>query len=371
MSPRPANEPPCRPARAAAPLAAALLLAGAVPCLAARWTWSGSGVVDFKGIYRAPEASTLGKHGAIVEWSIKPNVEVSEKVSVTARLCTSCHGLTVDQAYAEVRLRREVSIEAGRINVPFGDYYQRHDPASDALLSKPLPFEMGHMLRYQPTQFNLGVLPMPYVDSGATLFGDVWMGEALQIWYGVFGANGFRSQVAQDFTFMDQVSNAGFEDNNDHLSWGGRLALARGEATAGGSFMRGAYDPKAQYDYDAWGVDGSARLLGFQLRAEYLERDTEVADAGTRRTLMKKGFYGQIESPAWRKLSAAWRIDGLLREGPALGTDNDASSGILRWTLGVALSPGLEYAFRAQYEHWRFTDFADADVVHVGLVVTY
>jgi hypothetical protein len=338
-------------------LAAILLLALAPPARAARWTWSGSGVLDFKQIYRAPDASTLGKHGAILEWSIKPNVEVSEKLSVTARLCTSCHGLTVD--------------EAGRINVPFGDYYQRHDPASDVFLSKPLPFEMGHMLRYQPSQFNLGVLPMPYVDSGATLFGDVWLGEALQVWYGVFGANGFRSQGAQDFTFMDQVSTAGFEDNNDRLSWGGRLALARGDATLGGSYLFGAYDPAAAYDYGVWGVDGSARIRGFQLRAEYLERDTEVSDAGVRRTLEKKGFYGQIESPSWRKLSAAFRLDGLLREGPSLGTDNDESSAILRWSLSATLSPALEYAFRAQYEHWRFTDFADADVVHVGLVVTY
>jgi hypothetical protein len=352
-------------------LAAVLLLARATPANAARWTWSGSGVVDFKQIYRAPDASTLGKHGAIVEWAIKPNVEVSDKVSMTARVCTSCHGITIDQAYVELRLRREVNLQAGRINVPFGDYYQRHDPASDALLSKPLPFEMGHMLRYQATQFNLGVLPMPYVDSGALLFGDVWIGEKTQIWYGVFGANGFRSQNAQDFTFMDQVSTAGFEDNNDRLSWGGRVALARGDATLGGSWLQGQYDPAAAYDYRAWGVDGSARLRGFQLRAEYLERDTEVLDAGALRTLEKKGFYGQIETPAWKKLSAAWRIDGLLREGPSLGTDNDESSGILRWSLCASFAPALEYAFRAQYEHWRFTDFADADVVHVGLVVTY
>ena len=358
-------------ARAAA-LAIALALATAAPCgAAARWTWSGSGVVDFKQIYRAPDASTLGKHGAIVEWAIKPNVEISEKVSATARVCTSCHGITIDQAYVEVRLKREVNLEAGRINVPFGDYYLRHDPASDALLSKPLPFEMGHMLRYQPTQFNLGVLPMPYVDSGASLFGDVWIGNELQIWYGAYAANGFRSQTARDFTFTDQVSTAGFEDNNDRLSWGGRLALARGSYTAGGSYMRGAYDPAGAFDYDIWGVDGSARIAGFQLRAEYLERDTEVSDAAAVRTLTKKGFYGQIESPAWRRLSAAWRIDGLLREGPSLGTDNDESSGILRWALCASFSPALEYSIRAQYEHWRFTDFADADVVHVGLVVTF
>ena len=80
---------------------------------------------------------------------------------------------------------------------------QRHDPASDAFLSKPLPYAMGHMLRYQVDRFNLGVIPMPYVDNGASVFGDVWIRDALQIWYAAYAVNGFTSGTPRDFTFKN------------------------------------------------------------------------------------------------------------------------------------------------------------------------
>lgn len=352
--------------------AAALLLALAPPgAQAARWNWSGSGVLDDQRLYRVPDRGTLANRGSIVEWSLKATVDISEKTTVTARMCAGCHGLTVDQACAEVRFRPQVNLEAGRINVPFGDFYQRHDPASDVFMSKPLPYEMGHMIRFQQNHFNLGVLPMPYVDSGASLFGDVWIREKLQIWYGLYGVNGFRSGIPQDFNFIDQWSTTGWTDNNGDVSWGGRIAVAQGPVAVGGSYLRGAYDPQAEFGYDAWGVDGSVRLLGAQLRAEYLERSTDVAVGSDRRSLRKNGFYAQLEAPLRSYLAVVGRVDGLLREGPPLGTDNDETSGIFRWTLGVNVTPAIDYGFRAQYEKWRFTDFSDADVVHLGMVVTY
>jgi len=338
---------------------------------AARWNWSGSGTLDYGRLLSAPGEQALAREGAIVEWSLKATADVSEKTTATVRLCTSCHGLAVDQAYAEIRFRPQANLEAGRITVPFGDFYMRYDPASDVFLSKPLPYEMGHMVRYQKDRFNLGVLPMPYADQGAAFNGNVWIQDRLQIWYGLYGVNGFRSGVPQDFTFMDQTSIAGWSDNNRDVSWGGRLALAQGAVTAGGSYLRGAYDPAAEYDYRVWGVDGSIHALGAQFRAEYLERSTDVFDAGRRQDLKKKGFYAQLEAPAYRYITVVGRFDGLLREGPPLGTDNDAASGITRWTIGVNVAPTTDYALRAQLERWRFTDFTDLHAFHLGVVVTY
>jgi hypothetical protein len=79
----------------------------------------------------------------------------------------------------------------------------------------------------------------------------------------------------------------------------------------------------------------------------------------------------QAETPVGRHLTFVGRFDGLLREGDPLGTDNDFLSSILRWTLGVNVSPVVDYAFRIDYEYWRFTDFRDVSVVHVGAVVAY
>jgi hypothetical protein len=359
------------PAAPAVLIAAAVLAAAAPTARAARWEWSGSLAMSHKRLYPLDDAGTLAKVGTIVQMALKTSVQVSERVAFNARLCGSCHGLAIDQAYGEITLHPRLNLEVGRVTVPFGDFHQRHDPANDVFLSKPLPYEMGHMLRYQQDRFNLGVLPMPYADNGATLFGDVWVKEKLQVWYALYGVNGFRSGTPRDFTFKEQISDAGWNDNNGNVTWGGRLALAQGPVAAGASFLRGAYDPLAAYDYGVWGVDGAVYLGATKLRAEYLERWTEVLDDGGRRGLDKKGFYAQVETPLRREVTLVGRLDGLLREGPSLGTDNDTSSGIVRWSLGVNVAPAMEYAFRLQWEHWRFTDFGDADVVHAGTVVTF
>ena len=361
-----------RPRRAGVLVLAAVVLAVlASAAEAARWNWSGSVTLDYKSLPGAPDEQ-LTKAGAIIEWSQKATVDISEKLSASARLCTACHGLTVNHAYAELRLTPLVNVDAGRLEIPFGDYAQRHDPANDAFLATPLPYAMGHMLRYQSDRFNLGVLPIPYVDEGASLFGDVWIHDTLQIWYSVYATNGFQSSVAHDFTFKNQLGDGGYSDNNDAVAWGGRVAVARGPLTAGASYLQGAYDPVGDYDYGVWGIDGSAYVGGVQLRGEYLARETDVLnDAEARATLWKKGFYVQAESPTVRHVALVARFDGLLREGPALGTENDESSGIVRWTAGFNVMPTLEYSLRFQYEHWRFTDFNENDVLHFGVTASY
>jgi hypothetical protein len=337
----------------------------------ARWNWSGSVVVDYKKILDVPDEEPLAKVGVIVEPSVKATVDVSDRITFHGRVCMACHGLTVDQAYGELRLHSLVNFEAGRINVPFGDFYLRHDPAADPFLSKPLPYAMGHMLRFQSDRFNLGAIPIPYVDHGASLYGDHWIRDALQIWYAAYAVNGFKSTLARDFAFKTQLGDAGFSDNNNELAWGTRVALALGPLTAGGSYLRGAYDPDSDYDYDIWGIDASAYWRGLQLRAEYVVRGTEVLEEETRAMLRKKAFYAQLEAPAGRHLELVGRFDGLLREGPPLGTENDASSALLRWTAGINVMPTINHALRFQYEHWRFTDFVNSDALRLGLVVSY
>lgn len=352
-------------------LAAVTLGALAVVAEGARWNWSGSVVVSHRQLFEVPDEEPLAKTGVIVEPSLKATVDLSDRITFHGRVCMACHGITVDQAYGEFRAHSLLNVDAGRINVPFGDFYLRHDPANDAFLSKPLPYAMGHMLRFQANRFNLGVLPIPYVDHGASLYGDLWIRDALQIWYATYVVNGFRSSLPRDFAFKNQLGDAGFSDNNENLSWGGRLALAQGPLTAGASYLRGAYDPDSNFDYEVWGVDASAYWRGVQLRGEYVERDTQVLQDETRDTLEKKGFYVQLEVPTGRHLALVGRFDGLLREGPPLGTENDESSGIVRFTAGVNVTPTIHYALRLQYQHWRFTDFVDSDVLHLGVVATY
>lgn len=376
MIPRPprsaGRRPAWRPGMAAA-LAILLSAAAASPVHAARWAFSGTASLQYRDLLDVPDdEEPLGKLGAVAEWSLKTRVEVSDRVAASARLCSACHDITVNHAFAEIRLAPRVTLEAGRIEVPFGDFWQRHDPASDAFLSKPLPYAMGHMLRYQSDRMNLGVLPMPYVDEGATVSADWWFRDAVQLWVAAWGVNGLQSGAPRDFTFKNQLGEGGFSDNNDEPSWGGRVALGWKDFTGGASFLRGAYDPDADFDYTVWGVDGSARLAGVQLRGEYVARENDVLDAaGARRLLRKKGFHVQAESPAVRRVSLVGRVDGLLRQGPPLATVNDEASGLVRWTAGVNVAPDLAWSVRLQFEHWRFTDFVESDVVRFGILTSY
>ena len=372
MTPSSAREERGRRARRGVRVAVAsvLVIATATATEAARWNWSGAITVDHQRVLDPPAGAPLGKSGTVAEASLKATVDLSEQVTATMRACTACHGLTVHQAFAEIRVAAPLNLQAGRIDVPFGEYHQRADPAIDRALTKPLPFAMGHMLRYQSDRFNLGVLPMPYVDTGVELFGDVWIRDTVQIWYAAYGVNGFQSNAARDFAFKNQLGDGGFSDNNEDMSWGGRMALAQGAVSAGASYLRGRYDPDANQDYSVWGVDGSVWLRGVQLRGEYAARETDVLDGDVPSLLRKKGFYGQLEVPAGR-YTFVGRFDGLLRQGAPLATENDQSSGVLRWTGAVALAPTAQYSVRLQYEHWRFTDFADSDVLHVGVVAAY
>jgi hypothetical protein len=350
-------------------LAAAIAVPG--PAAAARWNWSGSAAMNHKSLRGVSHPEEIATAGSTVEWSLKATVDASDKVTINAKLCSGCHGLFMDQASMELRWREPANVEAGRINVPFGDFYLRHDPASQLLPSKPLPYEMGHMLRYQSNEFNLGVLPMPYTDSGLSVFGDHWFGQAVQLWYAVYAVNGFRSGVARDFTFKDQTNISGYTDNNRDTSWGTHVSFSHGDATLGASYLSGAYDPAAAYRYEVWGVDASMAIRALRLRYEYLERATDVDADGARDVLRKKGFYLQAELATGEHVTLVGRLDGLLRKGPAIGTDNDENSGIIRGTAGVSIAPTADSALRLDYERWRFTDFDHVNVIHSAIVVAY
>lgn len=350
----------------------ALLLVLPPQARAGRWDWSGSIGFDYVNLVGADNPQRIANAGMLIEWAQKVTVDVSDRLAVNAKVCTSCHGFAVDQAYAEIRLHRLANIEAGRINVPFGDYYLRHDPANDVHPSKPLPYAMGGMLRFRNDQFNLSVIPMPYSDQGASLFGDIWIHDATQIWYSIYLVNGFRAPTPRDFSFQAQTDNSGLgSDNNGSLSWGGRVSFARKAVSFGGSYLKGTYDPASRFEYAAWGVDLALEAAGITLRSEYLQRDTDVLAAEELGRLRKRGFYVQVEIPVERRVGIVGLFDGLLREGPSLGTEIDAQSGIVRWSLGLNISPAIQYTFRLAYDHWRFTDFEDTDVWHAGVVVAY
>jgi len=66
--------------------------------------------------------------------------------------------------YFDLRAFDELNVRIGRFSPSFGSFNLRHDPGNHKLSDKPLPYDMGRMLRN--ATWNNGVLPSPFPDNG-------------------------------------------------------------------------------------------------------------------------------------------------------------------------------------------------------------
>jgi hypothetical protein len=351
------------------------------PARAVDVTFAGSGALDYRAFagHRPPGSdlpSAIGTESLVFELAQKLIVDVSPRMSATVKICFGCHGIEVDQAFAELHLTDSVNFRIGRINVPVGEFNTRHDPANYTAPSKPLPYAMGDMLYYGRDDFNLGVVPTPYVDDGIEVFGSVAMGEVL-FDYSVYGVKGFAGQNDLDF-----AASRRFADNNLTPAVGGRAVLSVGPVSIGGSIGGGNYDAHDELAYFLFGGEAYARWGPFVLRGEYIARRTDINPKlpgyrfAIRETyIIKEGYYGQLDWELGENLSLIYRFDALNRNGvPLPGSRIDeVFAGIQRHTGAVALRPWGGVLLKAGYERWLFSGvpFPDQHVVRVGVIYSY
>ena len=363
--------------RRAIPLLALLISS---PAWAADYVFSGSGALDYRGVLAGaggPQSNpTLGIDSMVYELSHKTVVDVTERLSVSVKLCFGCHGLEVDQGYAELHIHDLVNLRVGRINVPIGEFNVRHDPANYTTPSKPLPYAMGDMLHYTRDAFNLGVVPTPYSDDGIEIFGGGSV-DGLLIDYTVYAVKGFAGQ--NDFDFQ---ATRRFTDNNSTPAGGARVVASVGPFSIGGSFAGGTYDANDKLAYYIFGGEAYARFDRLVLRGEYIVRRTDIDTTapGYQFTIqepyfIKKGWYAQADYDANEYVSLIYRWDGVRREGvPLPGSELDqVITQALRHTVAIAARPWGGILFKGGYEFWQFsgTPYPDAHVVRVGVVYSY
>jgi hypothetical protein len=347
---------------------------------AADYVFSGSGSLDYRGVLSGaggPQANpTLGIDSMVFELSHKTVVDVTERLSVSVKICVGCHGFEVDQGYAELHLHDAVNLRFGRINVPIGEFNVRHDPANYTTPSKPLPYAMGDMLHYTRDGFNLGVVPTPYSDDGIEIFGGVAAGQVL-IDYTVYAVKGFAGQ--NDFDFQ---ATRRFTDNNSTPAGGARVVASVGPFSIGGSAAAGTYDAKDNLWYYIFGGEAYARVNKFVLRGEYIMRRTDIDTTAPgyqfeikEPYFVKKGWYAQLDWEPSEYLTLIYRFDGLRREGiPLPGSElEQVFTEALRHTIAFAARPWGGVLFKAGYEFWTFsgTPYPDAHMVRVGMVYSY
>ena len=352
--------------------------------------FAGSIQLDYMAIPSSSVGRKIALDSATVEVSLKVTQDFGDRLSASIKLCVACHGVETGMAFFDLRLADELNFRVGRFTPQFGAFPIRHDPANHRTSDKPLPYDMGRMLRM--TEWNLGVLPSPWVDNGVELSGAHFFSPTVQLDYAAYAIGGPRAaNDATDFEYkLSRSGEAYYVDNNSRPSVGGRLALNivhdKTTLTAGASAMAGTYDPENKLHFAIAGLDLVLQTSRVFLRAEYLFRRTEMTlgdDPGARfkygpradgtfdPNVLKQGFYTELELPLGDRIDAIVRWDGLRRQGNVLRTSELRSdSAVLRYTAGASIRVRGATRIKLSGELYDFSDFSDEVAIHLAVAGT-
>ena len=339
---------------------------------------SGSVYVDHWWI-QDPEVQRRSPGSVTIDAAVKVSVDVTDDVSFSTKACMSCHGIELEHFQMEFMPKTWFNVAAGRLAIPFGEFANRVDQSGHKTVSSPLIYDMGRMAYGERSAMNLGVIPLPYTDTGVMIYGQRFLGP-IQAWYGLYGVAGLRGGNDADWTAMRALY---YSDPNRVPSGGGRLVFTYasdpgafiGDSSIGGSYTAGRYDQEALLDYEAWGVDASFQLGKLTLRGEYAHRKTDLStEASYPYELVdpwftKEGWYAEAEVPLGGWLGAVYRYDTLDRRGAPLpgSTELTPESHLVRHTGGLVFTPAANTFVKLMWEYWLASDFPDFHSVHFGV----
>jgi hypothetical protein len=366
-------------------------LVGARPASALDHNFAGSAQLDYHYVPKETPLVPSPNSGATIrgftlEAAAKVAVDFSDHLSANFKLCYGCHGLEVDMVYFDARASDELNLRVGRFSPSFGAFNVRHDPANHLTSDKPLPYDMGRMLRKR--DWGNGVLPAPFPSNGVELNGLLALAETTDLEYAAYAVQAFRNDVDPHPTDIDfQESHLSYYLSGDlRPQTGGRLALTLGRGTSsaltlGASGLFGTYAVNKDLTYFIGGTDLSIRVHRTNVRLEYLLR-REQFDIGDPAVLKyavasssgdfftKHGAYVEVEQPLGSKLTVLGRIDGLARFGNVGNVANGSGSEafvpspltskawVVRETVAFAYAIQRNLVAKASGELWSF-NYAD------------
>jgi len=359
------------------------------PAHPAELNFAGSVQLDYLAVPTDDAPRDFVFDGFTTELSMKLAVDVSDGLSAQVKTCYGCHGFEIGAAYVDFRPADAVRIRAGRFVPTFGDFPLRHDPANHLTSDKPLPYDMGRMLRLR--DFNMSVLPAPYVDNGLEVSLAQSLGDAVDLDLHAYLIGGLRAgNQPTDVDFIQSRSRElYYVDNNSQPTVGGRVAASfylgpDAALTLGASGMYGTYDPDNRLDLLILGGDVVLRVARWTLRAEYLVRRTRMdlgddpttgfrygpgADGTYDPYFLKEGFYVETSFPVGEVVELVGRVDGLRRRGNVPVTSLLRSdSALVRYTAGGNLRLHDGWRLKLSGEFYDFSDFEDELGLHLGVV---
>lgn len=343
--------------------------------LAIERNFAGSAQLNYMFVPTAKHGSArdVAFDGFTTELSLKAAIDVSDRLSANAKVCFACHGFELGMAHFDYRVADELSFRVGRFSPSFGAFNLRHDPANHRLSDKPLPYDMGRMLRM--IDWNLGVLPSPFPDNGLEISGMHWFGDTFALDWAAYAVSGFKGDTTSVDIDFKQSRTPGlyYVDNNSRPTVGARLAATKklfGESdlTFGASGMYGTYDPDNKRAYLILGADFTLRVHRTNVRLEWLARRQQMDTSDPERFKfvvppsggdfsVKHGAYLEIEQPVSPAVDIIGRFDGMYRVGNVLAASTlSRESTVLRWTLGTAITVERALKIKASAEAWSFSD---------------
>ena len=353
-----------------------------------RRNFAGSIQLDYMAIPTEKTGRQIALDGATAEASLKMAIDFNGKISANVKMCVACHGVEIGMAYFDLRVADELNFRVGRFTPAFGEFPVRHDPANHRTSDKPLPYDMGRMLRIN--DYNEGVLPSPWVDNGIELNGTHFFGDHVQLDYAAYAIGGPRAGADPvDFDFkMSRSGESYYVDNNSRPVLGGQVvaSVVTSKLTwsAGVSMMRGTYDPEHKLRFSIIGAHMVLRAKDVFLRFEYLTRRTKMslgddpmerfkygpgANGEFDPYVVKDGGYAELEVPITSRFTVLAREDALRRRGNVVQNSALRSdSVILRHTAGLAVVLWSALRLKVSYEYYDFSDFENESVIHLGIV---
>jgi hypothetical protein len=349
--------------------------------------FAGSVQLDYMAVPSESTGRRVALDGATGEVSLKLAMDFDGKISANVKVCVACHGFEIGMAFFDVRVADELNFRVGRFTPAFGEFPLRHDPANHRTSDKPLPYDMGRMLRIN--EWNEGVIPAPWVDNGIEVNGTHFFGQHLQFDYAAYAIGGPRG-TADPVDFDFKLSRSGesyYIDNNSRPVLGGQVVATTITSSAtvalGVSAMGGTYDPDHRLPFRMFNAHAVLRIGDVFLRTEYLQRRQKMSlgaepemrfryGPGASGTFdpyfVKDGFSAELELPVGKRLTLVLREDGLRRRGNVLRDSMlSSNSAILRHTAALAVVLRGSFRLKFSYEYFDFSDFEDESVIHMGI----
>jgi len=340
-----------------------------------RWRVGASVGVSYGALLADPKADrSMPEEGIVGEFSLSGRVTHRDSgLSANFGVCWGCHGIELEQATLEWKPVPLLMVKAGRLNVAASTHDSRHGFNTRATISKPLTRSMGNMVRQQ--EFNLGVLPSPYIDNGASVGLNLDMGIAGMTLEAMV-LKGFKG-TGEDIDFLKSRE---YFDNNGEPGFGARLEFSVPLLTLNFAYLWGNYDTEARRSYQFASANLRLVLGPVTLEGEFAWRQTQYTRAGSpggEDQWWKYGWWAQVDWQVFDGLHLTGVLDALYVKdiyladfGPTSNaavalTDNN--NRIVRAILGVSYTAWGGVLIRLNAEFWDFSDFNDAWVIQGGL----